>query len=212
MDPMSLLSRSMKQLLVMILAFAGTALVTISAPADDKTAVATFGFGCFWCTEADFDKVPGVLKTISGYMGGHVKNPTYQQVSRGNTGHTEVVQITYDPAKVTYAQLLQHYWRNVDPFDRNGQFCDRGSQYRPAIFTHSEAQARIAQDSRRAIDTSGRFDTKIVVEVTPASEFTTAETYHQDFYKKNPAHYWRYRIGCRRDDRLKRIWGKDAKT
>jgi peptide-methionine (S)-S-oxide reductase len=180
--------------------------------ANDKTAVATLGSGCFWCTEADFDKVPGVLETVSGYMGGHVKNPTYNQVSRGTTGHTEVVQITYDPAKVTYAQLLDHYWRNVDPFDRTGQFCDRGSQYRPAIFTHSEEQARIAKESLQALENSNRFDNKIVVEITPASEFTEAEAYHQNFYKKNPSHYWRYRIGCQRDLRLKQIWGKDAKS
>jgi len=180
--------------------------------ANDKTAVATLGSGCFWCTEADFDKVPGVLETVSGYMGGHVKNPTYDQVSRGTTGHTEVVQITYDPAKVTYAQLLDHYWRNVDPFDRTGQFCDRGSQYRPAIFTHSEEQARIAKESLQALETSKRFDQKIVVEITPASDFTAAEGYHQNFYKKNPSHYWRYRIGCQRDLRLKQIWGKDAKS
>lgn len=187
---------------------------TVAAPANaaDKTAIVTFGSGCFWCTESDFDKVPGVLKTISGFMGGHVKNPTYKQVSRGGTGHTEVVQITYDPAKVSFADLLDHYWHNVDPFDRTGQFCDRGNHYRPAIFTHTDKQAEIAKKSRRALDTSGRFDKKIVVEITPASTFTPAEDYHQNFYKKNPSHYWRYRIGCRRDDRLKAIWGKDAKS
>jgi methionine-S-sulfoxide reductase len=203
----------LRHLLLSLALAAGLALSCIAQTvAAEKTAIATFGSGCFWCTESDFDKVPGVLETVSGYMGGHVKNPTYRQVSRGGTGHAEVVQITYDPAKVTYAELLDHFWRNVDPFDRTGQFCDRGSQYRPAIFTHSDKQAQIAKKSRRDLDTSGRFDKKIVVEITPASAFTPAESYHQDFYKKNPAHYWRYRIGCRRDERLKAIWGKPAKS
>lgn len=203
---------SRRQIVSMMASLALALFGAANASANDKTAVATLGSGCFWCTEADFDKVPGVLETVSGYMGGHVKNPTYDQVSRGTTGHTEVVQITYDPAKVTYAQLLDHYWRNVDPFDRTGQFCDRGSQYRPAIFTHSEEQARIAKESLQALEKSDRFDMKIVVEITPASEFTAAEAYHQNFYKKNPSHYWRYRIGCQRDLRLKQIWGKDAKS
>ena len=203
---------SRRQIAAIITSLALVLFGTANVSANDKTAVATLGSGCFWCTEADFDKVPGVLETVSGYMGGHVKNPTYDQVSRGTTGHTEVVQITYDPAKVTYAQLLDHYWRNVDPFDRTGQFCDRGSQYRPAIFTHSEEQARIAKESLQALENSGRFANKIVVEITPASEFTAAEAYHQNFYKKNPSHYWRYRIGCQRDLRLKQIWGKDAKS
>ncbi len=203
---------SRRQIASMIASLALVLFGAANVSANDKTAVATLGSGCFWCTEADFDKVPGVLETVSGYMGGHVKNPTYDQVSRGTTGHTEVVQITYDPAKVTYAQLLDHYWRNVDPIDRTGQFCDRGSQYRPAIFTHSEEQARIAKESLQALENSNRFDNKIVVEITPASEFTAAEAYHQNFYKKNPSHYWRYRIGCQRDLRLKQIWGKDAKS
>jgi methionine-S-sulfoxide reductase len=184
------------------------------APAlsQSKTEIATFGSGCFWCTESDFDKVPGVLKTISGFMGGHVENPTYRQVVRGNTGHTEVVQITFDPAKVSYSKLVEYYWRHVDPFDKKGQFCDRGDQYRPAIFTHSDAQKITAMKSRRAIDTSGKFKRKIVVEITPASTFTAAEAYHQNFYKKNPAHYWRYRLGCRRDKRIEQIWGKQPKS
>ena len=180
--------------------------------AQEKTAVATFGSGCFWCTESDFDKVPGVLTTVSGFMGGHVKKPTYRQVARGGTGHTEVVQITYDPAKVSYKKLVEFYWRHVDPFDKTGQFCDRGSHYRPAIFTHSDEQAKIAKASRRAIDKSGRFQQKIVVEITPSIAFTAAEKYHQNFYKKNPSHYWRYRLGCRRDKRIEQIWGKPAKS
>lgn len=176
------------------------------------TETATFGSGCFWCTESDFDKVPGVLTTISGFMGGHVKNPTYRQVTSGRTGHTEVVQITYDPSKVSYTQLVEFYWRHVDPFDKTGQFCDRGSQYRPAIFTHSKDQAATAKKSRQAIDQSKKFAKKIAVEITPAGPFTAAGKYHQNFYKKNPAHYWRYRIGCRRDMRIQQIWGKPKKS
>lgn len=182
------------------------------AAAAGKSETATFGSGCFWCTESDFDKVPGVLTTISGFMGGHVKNPTYRQVTSGRTGHTEVVQVTFDPEKVTYEKLVEFYWRHVDPFDKNGQFCDRGSHYRPAIFTHSDEQNLTAKKSRRAIDQSGKFSGKIVVEITPASAFTAAEEYHQNFYKKNPTHYWRYRLGCRRDERIEKIWGKDAKS
>jgi len=187
-------------------------LATGAAQSAGKTEVATFGSGCFWCTESDFDKVPGVLSTVSGFMGGHVENPTYRQVARGGTGHTEVVKVTFDPSKVSYAKLVEFYWRHVDPFDKKGQFCDRGDQYRPAIFTHSDTQRDIAKKSRRAIDTSGKFKQKIVVEITPASKFTAAEDYHQNFYKKNPAHYWRYRLGCRRDQRIERIWGKAAKS
>lgn len=182
------------------------------AAADDKTATATFGSGCFWCTEADFDKVPGVMKTISGFMGGHVKNPTYKQVVQGDTGHTEVVQITYDPAKVTYSELVDYYWRHVDPFDKDGQFCDRGSQYRPAIFTHDNEQRVLATKSRDALQASGRFKQEIVVEITPAGPFTAAEDYHQDFYKKNPFHYWSYRVGCGREKRIEKIWEKAPKS
>lgn len=195
-----------------LLTVALLAVGTASAQEKSKLAVATFGSGCFWCTESDFDKVDGVVKTISGFMGGHVKNPTYRQVVRGNTGHTEVVQVTYDPAKVTYSRLVEYYWRHVDPFDKNGQFCDRGSQYRPAIFTHTQEQAKIATKSRDAIDSSGQFKQKIVVEITPASAFTAAEGYHQNFYKKKPFHYVRYRLGCRRDMRIEQIWGKQKKS
>jgi len=183
-----------------------------SVSAQTKTETATFGSGCFWCTESDFDKVLGVLTTVSGFMGGHVKNPTYKQVVRGTTGHTEVLQVTYDPTKVSYAKLVEHYWRHVDPFDKTGQFCDRGNQYRPAIFTHTAAQRTTATKSRDAIDKSGRFKQKIVVEITPAGDFTPAEDYHQNFYKKNPFHYYRYRVGCRRDQRIEQIWGKSKKS
>jgi methionine-S-sulfoxide reductase len=180
--------------------------------ATTKTAVATFAAGCFWCTEADFDKVPGVLTTISGYMGGHVKNPTYQQVSRGGTGHTEVLQVTYDPSKVDYDELLKVFWKNVDPFDKDGQFCDRGDQYRPEIFVHSEAQRAAALASKAEAQKLTKIKQDIIVPITDASTFTKAEEYHQDFYKKDPAHYWRYRIGCGRDRRLEQIWGKKPKS
>lgn len=177
-----------------------------------KTAIATFASGCFWCTEADFDKVPGVLKTISGYIGGHAPNPTYKQVSRGGTGHAEAVQVTYDPAKVSYEQLLDFYWRHVDPHDADGQFCDRGDVYRPEIFFHTDEQRRLAEASKAKLAASGLLKKPIVVKITKASLFTAAEEYHQDFYTKNPAHYWSYRIGCGRDRRLERIWGKKAKS
>lgn len=194
-------------------AFAAAIAVSITFAAPDlrasETKLATFASGCFWCTESDFDKVPGVLKTTSGFIGGKTKNPTYKQVVNGGTGHTEAVQIEYDPSKVSYEALLKHYWRNVDPFDLKGQFCDRGPTYRPAIFVHSEAQKRKALASRREINNSGRFDKKIELPVQPATEFYAAEAYHQDFYKKNPWHYQRYRLGCRRDARLDRIWGND---
>ncbi len=175
-------------------------------------AVATFAAGCFWCTESDFDKVPGVTSTISGYMGGHVKNPTYRQVSRGGTGHTEVLQVTYDPAKVSYEKLLKVFWRNVDPYDKHGQFCDRGDQYRPEIFVHTPEQRRAAEASKARIVQTKSSSRRIVVPITDAMKFTKAEAYHQDFYKKNPAHYWRYRIGCGRDRRLEQIWGKKPKS
>ncbi len=171
-------------------------------------AVATFAAGCFWCTEADFDKVPGVVSTVSGYMGGHVKSPTYKQVSAGTTGHTEVLQVTYDPKIATYQQLLDTFWKNVDPLDKTGQFCDRGSHYRPAIFYHGEEQQKLASASKAALDAAKRFKQPIVVEITMASEFTRAEEYHQDYYKKEPLRYGIYRHGCGRDARLEALWGK----
>src|ERR671923_389248 len=172
--------------------------------------LATFASGCFWCTEADFDKVAGVVETTSGYMGGKTPNPTYKQVSAGGTGHAEVVQLRYDPTKVTYKQLLDVYWRNLDPLDKGGQFCDRGEQYRPAIFYHSEEQKRLAEESRLALEKSGRFKQPIAVEITAASTFTRAEDYHQDYYLKQPIRYAIYRHGCGRDARLEALWGPPA--
>jgi peptide-methionine (S)-S-oxide reductase len=166
---------------------------------------ATFAAGCFWCVEADFDKVKGVVETISGYIGGRVKNPTYEQVSSGGTGHTEAVEIRYDPSVVTYEQLLDHYWRNVDPFAADRQFCDVGAQYRPEIFVHDEAQRAAAEASKQRVQK--RFSTPIVVKITPAGPFYRAEPYHQDYYKTHDIQYRYYRWRCGRDDRLEEIWG-----
>lgn len=174
--------------------------------------IATFGSGCFWCTESDFDKVPGVVTTISGYMGGKTKNPTYQSVSSGSTGHAEVLQVGYDPKKVTYKELLKHFWHTTDILDGGGQFCDRGSQYRPVIFTHTPEQRRLAEEGKAKLDASKRFDQPVAVEIADAGEFTPAEGYHQNYYKRNPYRYATYRFGCRRDARLKELWGNQAVT
>ena len=166
---------------------------------------ATFAGGCFWCVEADFDKVPGVISTTSGYTGGRTSNPTYEQVSRGGTGHVEAVEVVFDPAVVTYGQLLDHFWRNVDPFVANRQFCDVGDQYRPEIFVHSNSQRAAAEMSRQRLQ--GRFKQSIVVKVTPASAFYAAEAYHQDYHNTHAVQYRFYRWTCGRDARLRQIWG-----
>jgi len=182
-----------------------------AAPAGDQPlARATFAAGCFWCVEPPFDKVPGVVSTTSGYAGGRVKNPTYEQVSGGSTGHAEVVQVAFDPARVSYAQLVEIFWRNVDPTDPGGQFCDRGSQYRSAIFYEGEAQKRAALESKRALEASGRLKKPIVTEIVPLEAFYPAEDYHQDFCRKSPVRYNAYRAGCGRDQRLKELWGDEA--
>jgi peptide-methionine (S)-S-oxide reductase len=179
------------------------------APASNMQ-LATFAGGCFWCMEKPFDVVDGVFTVYSGYMGGTTKNPTYEQVSSGRTGHTEVVQITYDASKVSYDQLLEIFWRNIDPVDKGGQFCDRGSQYRPEIFYHSDEQKSQAEASKAKLDASKKLQWPVVVPVTAASEFTKAEAYHQKYHKKNADHYQRYRTGCGRDARLEALWGKEA--
>ena len=176
--------------------------------APSATAKATFAGGCFWCMEPPYDKLPGVIATISGYMGGKTKNPTYEQVSTGTTGHTEVVEVEYDPGKVTYAQLLEVFWRNIDPTQRDGQFCDQGSQYRTAIFYHTPDQQKLAAASKAALEKNKPFKGTIVTEVSAAGEFYRAEEYHQDFYKKNPSRYKFYRSGCGRDARLQALWGR----
>lgn len=171
-------------------------------------ATATFAGGCFWCMEAPFDKLPGVLSTISGYTGGFKKNPTYEEVSAGATGHAEAVQVTYDSTKITYLQLLQVFWRNIDPLAANRQFCDGGSQYRSGVFYHNETQRKLAEATKRELVDSGRFKQPIVTEIVAFTEFYPAEEYHQDFYKKNPLRYQAYRTGCGRDRRLKELWGE----
>jgi peptide-methionine (S)-S-oxide reductase len=181
-----------------------------AAQAEGKaaTARATFAGGCFWCVEEAYDKVPGVLATTSGYMGGKVKDPTYEQVTTGRTGHAEVVQVEYDPAKVSYAKLVEVFWRNIDPTQKDGQFCDYGSQYRSAIFYHDEEQKRVAEASRAALQKTKPFRGEIVTEITKAAPFYSAEGYHQDFHLKSPARYKFYKSGCGRDARLQQLWGR----
>jgi peptide methionine sulfoxide reductase msrA/msrB len=179
---------------------------TKAAAATGGLARATFAGGCFWCMEPPFEKVPGVQSVTSGYAGGRVKNPSYDQVSAGGTGHAEVVQIAYDPSKVSYEQLLEVFWRNVDPTDAGGQFCDRGDQYRTGIFYEGESQRRAATESKSALAASGALGRPIVTEVAALEKFYPAEGYHQDFYKKSPARYYSYRAGCGRDKRLEELW------
>ena len=181
-----------------------------TAPAG-KQAIATFAGGCFWCVEADFDKVDGVIGTVSGYIGGKTKNPTYNEISRGDTGHTEAVEITYDPAKVSFEKLLEVFWRNHDPLTKHRQFCDSGDQYRPGIFYHSEQQRLQAEATKKTAQ--ARFAPRVVqTEITPATIFYKAEEYHQDYYLKNPARYKFYRFNCGREQRLEELWGKPQKS
>ena len=193
-----------------ILLFAFLSLQTTVAapqkPAAATQAVATFAGGCFWCEEAVFDGVPGVLKTISGYTGGKTVKPTYEQVSEGGTGHAESVRVVYDPRRVSYQQLLDLFWRNVDPLTPNAQFCDVGTQYRSAIFYHDAEQKRLAEASKAALEKSGRFRSPIVTEIVPASTFYPAEEYHQNYHEKNPIRYRVYRYNCGRDKRLDELW------
>jgi peptide-methionine (S)-S-oxide reductase len=179
-----------------------------AAPAravEPALAKATFAGGCFWCMEPPFDKLPGVTSTTSGYTGGRAKNPSYEEVSSGTTGHAESVQVAYDPAKVSYEKLLDVYWHNVDPLDGGGQFCDRGTQYRTAIFYQDEEQHRLAEQSKKAVE--AKLGKRVVTQIVPASEFYPAEEYHQNYYQKNPVRYRFYRYNCGRDRRLKDLWG-----
>ncbi len=173
-------------------------------------AVATFAGGCFWSMEHPFDELPGVVSVTVGYTGGHTKDPTYEEVSAGGTGHAEAVQVTYDRRRLGYERLLDVFWRNIDPLTLDGQVCDFGSQYRTAIFFHDATQRRLAEESRRRLETSGRFQRPIVTQVVAAGEFYRAEEYHQHYYRKNPARYAWYRQGCGRDRRLKELWGSSA--
>jgi peptide methionine sulfoxide reductase msrA/msrB len=168
---------------------------------------ATFAGGCFWSVELAFDGLDGVLSATSGFAGGDARSPTYEQVSLGRTGHAESVEIVYDPRKVTYEKLLDVFWHHIDPLTRNAQFCDHGPQYRTVIFYHDATQRRLAEDSKRKLEASGRFTHPIVTEILPAGEFYPAEAYHQDFARKNPVRYGLYRVGCGRDQRLRELWG-----
>ncbi len=179
-------------------------------------AVATFAGGCFWCMEAPFDKMPGVVSTTSGYIGGKKRFPTYEEVSAGVTGHTEAVRVVYDPKKVTYRQLLETFWKNIDPIVKDRQFCDGGTQYRSGVFWHDDEQKKLADESKALLDKGQPFGTakpvgfkgKVVTEITRAEDFWVAEDYHQDYYKKNSVRYNYYRSGCGRDARLKELWGE----
>lgn len=185
---------------------AGVTALAAAAPVQGETAEAIFAGGCFWCMEPPFDKLDGVIATTSGYTGGAVENPTYEQVSSGRTGHYEAVKIKYDPSKVSYGQLLDVYWVNIDPLDGSGQFCDKGQQYASAIFVKNDEERAAAEKSMASIHLDGKVETKIL----PASEFYPAEEYHQDYYRKNPIRYNYYRWGCGRDKRLKQLWGDAA--
>ena len=174
-----------------------------------RTETATFAGGCFWCVEADFDKVAGVLATTSGYIGGRTPHPSYEAVVQGGTGHAEAVEIAFDPAKVGFQQLLDVFWRNIDPLARDSQFCDHGNQYRSAIFYHGDEQRRLAEASKAAV--AARFKRPVETEIVAAGPFYKAEDYHQDYYLKNPLRYNFYRAGCGRDARLEELWGRKDK-
>ena len=178
---------------------------TTAQPSQYETAV--FAGGCFWCVESDFDKVPGVVATISGYTGGHKLNPTYKEVSAGGTGHTEAVQVVYDPAKVSYKALTDGFWHTIDPTTADRQFCDRGSHYRSAIFYSTPEQKQIVEQSKREVEKTKSFKAPIVTEITQATTFYPAEEYHQGYYKRNPIRYNYYRLSCGRDQRLEQLWG-----
>jgi peptide methionine sulfoxide reductase msrA/msrB len=179
---------------------------------DAMTRKTTFAGGCFWCTEADFEKLPGVVKVISGYTGGTKENPTYEEVSSGTTGHVEAIQVYYDPSKITYEDLLDFFWKHVDPTDSGGQFVDRGAQYRSVIFYHDEEQKQLAEKSKEALEKSKKFNKPVVTEIIKFTKFYEAEGYHQDYYKKHSIKYSYYRHGSGRDQFLSKVWGKDLET
>ncbi len=180
------------------------------APTPAVTAKATFAGGCFWCVESDFDKIPGVLSTTSGYIGGKTVNPTYEQVSSHATGHAEAVEVVFDPTKVSYERLVAYFWHTIDPTVKDRQFCDRGSPYRTAIFAHDSQQLKVAQASRAALEKSKPFKEPVVTEIVLATTFYPAEDYHQDYYLKNPVRYKYYRTSCGREARLQQLWGEQA--
>ena len=186
------------------------AVLAVSCSGQSGTQIATFAGGCFWCMEPPFEKLEGVVDVVSGYTGGKTKNPTYEEVSAGNTGHTEAVEITFNPDKISYEQLLEVYWRQIDPSDPNGQFADRGSQYRTGIYYHTGGQKKAALESMKKIEKTGRFRLPIAVEIKPAGKFYRAEEYHQDYFKKEPFYYSSYRKGSGREDFLLKTWGDQS--
>ena len=190
------------------LMMAGGALAAQGAPAAQQKA--TFAGGCFWCMEQPYDELPGVISVTSGYTGGQKKNPSYEEVSAGGTGHAEAVQVVYDPSKVSYEKLLDIFWHNIDPTVKDRQFCDKGNQYRSGIFYHDEEQRRVALQSKKALEAGKPFKEPIVTEIVAASAFYPAEQYHQKYYKKNPIRYKYYRTTCGRDKRLRELWGSAA--
>jgi peptide-methionine (S)-S-oxide reductase len=193
--------------LVSLAATAAFGVTRQAEPPGAGLATAVFAGGCFWCMEPPFDQTEGVVSTTSGYTGGTKAGATYQEVSGGNTGHYEALRVVYDPGKVTYAKLLEVFWRNVDPVDSKGQFCDKGPEYRAAIFVAGEEQTKLAGESKAALEKSGRFKQPIAVAIEPAREFWVAEDYHQDYYLTNPTKYKFYRWNCGRDARLEAVWG-----
>jgi peptide-methionine (S)-S-oxide reductase len=209
----------MRRLLIAgFIAVIGVAILLLASPSAPEAApaqaqkrglaAAVFAGGCFWCTESDFDKMPGVVSTTSGYTAGRVRNPTYEQVSAGDTGHIEAVRVVYDPAKVSYTALVARFFRTVDPTDGGGQFCDRGPQYRSALFVGDASQRRVAEETKR--NAAKLLGKPIATEILPAAKFYPAEDYHQDYYKKNPVRYRYYRTSCGRDARLRQVWGDAA--
>ena len=196
-------------MMAVVLGLSGQAAAATDA-ATPAYKTATFAGGCFWCMEAPFDKLEGVISTTSGYTGGHKKNPTYKEVSHGGTGHAEAVQIVYDPEKVSYTKLLDVFWHNVDPTNAHGQFCDNGDQYRSEIFYHNEEQRQLAVASEQELEKNKPFAAPIVTRIAPASTFYPAEDYHQNYYQKNPIRYKYYRYSCGRDQQLEKLWGENS--
>lgn len=208
MKTINLLSILIATALAMI-SYAGSNLPSAVTEKSENLSVATFAGGCFWCTESDFEKLPGVAKVISGFSGGHIPNPSYEAVSQGGTGHVESVQVYYDPNRISYETLLEAFWRMVNPTDNEGQFVDRGEQYRTLIFYHTEEQKQQAERSRKLLNESGRYKAPVITEIRKFEAFYPAEDYHQDYYKKNPVRYKYYRFRSGRDQYLEKIWGDD---
>ena len=205
------LSMIMRLIISMLMAWFLSFPAFADTPPAPKLESVVLAGGCFWCIEADYEKLDGVMDVISGYAGGHVKNPTYKQVSAGGSGHIEVVKVTYDANKINYSQILDYFWRHIDPTRDDGQFCDRGSQYRPAIFYQDEAQKELAIASTKNIEQTKPFAQPLKVELIQATVFYPAEDYHQDYYKKNPIRYNFYRYNCGRDARIEQLWGGSKK-